>query len=238
MDRNEKKGLHSHSNGESGDPGTIKAVPESKTSISIVRGDKVSELSESGHLMQDEDVNQVQRIASNIHDSVALQSRIATESDPVLNPEDKSFSAAKWMKTFMEQLAEEGINNRGTGLALRNLSVYGRGPSVQTQETVASFLAAPLRFRELLSSRKAEPRRIIHSFDGLLKPKEILLVLGRPGSGCSTLLKTLTGHERGLEVGPESRVHFDGIPQVLMWKKFHGEVIYNDDVRASRVPRT
>lgn len=36
-------------------------------------------------------------------------------------------------------------------------------------------------------------RYILREFNGLLKPGEMMLVVGRPGSGCSTLLKTLAG---------------------------------------------
>jgi ABC-type multidrug transport system ATPase subunit len=36
-------------------------------------------------------------------------------------------------------------------------------------------------------------RYLLHDFTGCLKPGEMNLVVGRPGSGCSTLLKTLAG---------------------------------------------
>lgn len=36
-------------------------------------------------------------------------------------------------------------------------------------------------------------RYVIRGFSGLLRPGEMMLVLGRPGSGCSTFLKTLAG---------------------------------------------
>lgn len=36
-------------------------------------------------------------------------------------------------------------------------------------------------------------RYLLKDFSGVLKPGEMLLVVGRPGSGCSTFLKTLAG---------------------------------------------
>lgn len=42
----------------------------------------------------------------------------------------------------------------------------------------------------LLTSTKGDTRKIIADFVGLVKPGEMLFVLGRPGSGCSTFLRT------------------------------------------------
>ena len=72
---------------------------------------------------------------------------------------------------------------------------------------------------------------ILNGFDGLLQPGELLIVLGRPGSGCSTLLKTMCGELHGLHVEDGSIVHYDGIPQKQMVKEFKGEIAYNQEVR-------
>lgn len=87
-------------------------------------------------------------------------------------------------------------------------------------------------------------------FNGLLKKGELLLVLGRPGSGCSTLLKSICGELHGLDLDKESTIHYNGkvlsalsiiyradqnllgIPQSRMVKEFKGEVVYNQEVRA------
>jgi ATP-binding cassette subfamily G (WHITE) protein 2 (SNQ2) len=37
-----------------------------------------------------------------------------------------------------------------------------------------------------------EKRDLIHDFTGVVRDGEMLLVLGRPGSGCSTFLKAVT----------------------------------------------
>ena len=53
------------------------------------------------------------------------------------------------------------------------------------------------------------------------------LVLGRPGSGCSTFLKTISGETHGLHISTESNLQYQGIPASIMHSDFRGEVIYN-----------
>ena len=44
----------------------------------------------------------------------------------------------------------------------------------------------------IMNGMKAQTsRRILHNFQGTLKEGEMLLVIGKPGSGCTTFLKTL-----------------------------------------------
>lgn len=73
-------------------------------------------------------------------------------------------------------------------------------------------------------------RRILRKFDGLLESGELLLVLGRPGSGCTTFLKTLCGHFNGVRLEPESKINYQGISFDKMTKDYRGEVAYNQEV--------
>lgn len=51
----------------------------------------------------------------------------------------------------------------------------------------------------------------LHYFEGLIEDGELLLVLGPPGSGCSTLLKSLSGRTAGLHVGSELSIDYRGV---------------------------
>lgn len=42
-----------------------------------------------------------------------------------------------------------------------------------------------------------ERRDLIHDFSGVVRDGEMLLVLGRPGSGCSTFLKAIANKRVG-----------------------------------------
>lgn len=51
---------------------------------------------------------------------------------------------------------------------------------------------------------------ILKGVEGLVLPGEMLLVLGKPGSGCTTLLKTLAGQTHGFNVGKQSEFNYQG----------------------------
>lgn len=155
------------------------------------------------------------------------------ENAPALDPQSEHFDLSKWLQNFVKTLREQGVTAKQTGVLFKDLNVSGSGAALQVQETVGSMLLSPLRIGELFSFGKKEPKQILKSFDGLVRSGELLIVLGRPGSGCSTLLKTLCGELHGLAIDSNSSVHYDGIPQKLMKKEFKGEAIYNQEVNKS-----
>jgi ATP-binding cassette, subfamily G (WHITE), member 2, SNQ2 len=53
------------------------------------------------------------------------------------------------------------------------------------------FIKDQVVARLLPKSTTPEGRPILNGFSGIVKPGEMLLVLGRPGSGCSTFLRTI-----------------------------------------------
>lgn len=99
------------------------------------------------------------------------------------------------------------------GVSFHALSCYGSMSSTEYQKTFAScVLAIPGLFAPLLSRRRggATKIRILDEVDGLVRPGEMLLVLGRPGSGCSTLLKTLAGDRYGFKMGNSAAINYQG----------------------------
>ena len=66
------------------------------------------------------------------------------------------------------------------------------------------------------------------SSSGVLKPGEMCLVLGAPGSGCSTFLKTIA-NERGEYARVSGNVLYAGIDANEMAKMYKGEVVYNEE---------
>jgi ATP-binding cassette, subfamily G (WHITE), member 2, PDR len=58
----------------------------------------------------------------------------------------------------------------------------------------------------------------------------MLVVLGRPGSGCSTLLKTISGETDGFFVDSQSHVNYQGISMKQMHNDWRGECIYQAEV--------
>ncbi|KAG4429722.1 GTPase-activating protein [Cadophora sp. M221] len=148
--------------------------------------------------------------------------------DPVLDPGSPEFDVYKWSRMLMSLMDQNNVVQRRAGIVWKNLRVCGSGSAINLQKNVGSLLLAPLRFGEFFG--KGPEKTILNDFDGCLKTGEMLVVLGRPGSGCSTLLKSLMGELTGLDMKEQSMVHYNGIPQKQMVKQFKGEIVYNQEV--------
>lgn len=123
---------------------------------------------------------------------------------PAGNPSDES----RMTNEFTRPLDNK---KHGAGIAFRNLNVYGFGTTTDYQKTVANY---PLAYLSLLGALFGRIRKsridILQNFEGLVSSGEMLLVLGKPGSGCTTFLKTLAGHTHGLYVDQSSVINYQG----------------------------
>ena len=131
------------------------------------------------------------------------------------------------------QAHSEEEKTRHVGLVFKNLTVKGVGLGAALQPTLSDpFLGLPRLIQGLLSGKKAvtKPplRTILHDFTGCVRPGEMLLVLGRPGSGCSTFLKVLANQRYGYE-SVEGDVTYGGTDAKTMGKHYRGEVVYNPE---------
>ena len=52
--------------------------------------------------------------------------------------------------------------------------------------------------------------KVLHRLDGIVESGEILLVLGKPGSGTSEFLQTLVGETSGFEIAKETVISYEG----------------------------
>ena len=67
-----------------------------------------------------------------------------------------------------------------------------------------------------------------HRNSGVLRPGEMVLVLGAPGSGCTTFLKVVA-NERGAYANAMGDVRYAGISHSEMLKYYNGKVVYNQE---------
>lgn len=108
-----------------------------------------------------------------------------------------------------------------------NLRVIGAGSGATYQDTVAETALRPVKGILSLLSRKKDPEKtILHGIDGVVRAGEMLLVLGRPGSGCSTLLKNLAGFSEGY-VRYEGEIKYNGVDIDIIKRRFRADVAYN-----------
>lgn len=151
-------------------------------------------------------------------------SRKSTGGDPL--DLEHNFSLERYVRELLQRGEQQGVKSRNAGVCFQNVSTYGVGAGVAFEQTIFDPLTAPFRLKELIKGLKAPTKQIIHNFNGVVKEGEMLLVLGKPGSGCSTMLKTIAGEHNGYKK-VEGDIHFHGIPQKTMITKFKGEVVYN-----------
>ena len=113
---------------------------------------------------------------------------------------------------------ENEVIQRRAGIVWKDLKVCGSGSAINLQKNVGSAFLAPFRFNE--SFGKGVEKTILNNFEGVIKSGEMLVVLGRPGSGCSTLLKTLMGELHGLDLKEQSNIHYNGERNITICSNF------------------
>lgn len=136
------------------------------------------------------------------------------------------------------QAQSEEEKTRHKGVVFKNLTVTGMGLGAALQPTFGDvFLGLPRLVRDLIkkgpkgASGKPPVKTILNDLSGCVKPGEMCLVLGRPGSGCSSFLKVLGNQRFGYE-SVDGEIMYGGTDAKTMYKKYRGEVVYNpeDDV--------
>ncbi|KAJ6552975.1 pleiotropic drug resistance ABC transporter [Mycena capillaripes] len=141
------------------------------------------------------------------------------------------FDFEKTLRDIVRRHSEANIKTREIGVMFENLRVQGLGASVSYIETFGSFVN-PLRlFYFIKTLRHPRIRDILTGFEGTVRSREMLLVLGRPGSGCTTLLKTLANHRADFH-SVDGEVFYDALMPDEIAKRFRGDVQYcpEDDV--------
>ncbi|KZT04452.1 pleiotropic drug resistance ABC transporter [Laetiporus sulphureus 93-53] len=178
--------------------------------------------------------DKVARLPRNRHLSRFLRTLRAhseTTSDFTLVPNDVPFDMEKTLKTIVQRLDQADIVMRQLGVIFEDLRVVGLGASMTYQQTLGSVLN-PLqlvdKFREL---RHPPVRDILSGFEGCVRPGEMLLVLGCPGAGCSTLLKVLANQREEFHA-VYGDVRYDAFTPKDVHAHYRGDVQYvpEDDV--------
>ena len=89
-------------------------------------------------------------------------------------------------------------------------------------------LVQPWKFFNIGFGKSHTNKKILHPLSGFVKEGEMLLVLGRPGAGTTTLLKVLA-NMRGGYTKVDGDVSYGGIDPATFAKHYRGQVIYNEE---------
>ncbi|KAG8629663.1 hypothetical protein KVT40_003528 [Elsinoe batatas] len=153
---------------------------------------------------------------------------------------DDDFSLDNFMREGHFEKRKDGKSAKKVGVLYKNLTVQGVGATAEFVKTLPDAILGTFgpdlyrlisRFIPALKSSKGERRNLINHFSGVIRDGEMMLVLGRPGSGCSTFLKAIA-NDREAYAAVTGDVSYGGIPAEKQAKMFRGEVNYNpeDDI--------
>ena len=137
----------------------------------------------------------------------------------------------KHLHAMVNDLSEHNLPpmSSRSSVIWRDLLVRGAGAGVTYQQTVGEILRGPVTgIQRLMLKAKPPERVILHNIEGLVREGEMLLVLGRPGSGCSTLLKSLCGLTDEY-LGWQGEVRYNGVDVDTVKARFRGDVVYTSE---------
>ncbi|KAG6900277.1 hypothetical protein C0993_000465 [Termitomyces sp. T159_Od127] len=154
-------------------------------------------------------------------------------SDVTLNGsiDPEKFDFQKTLRAIVRKREEAHIKPRTLGVVFRDLEVVGLGASDTHQPTLGSLFSYKTVQAGIRAARHPPVRSILSGFEGAVKPGEMLLVLGRPGSGCTTFLKTMANMREEYHA-VNGEVHYDSLSPADIKNHYRGDVQYcpEDDV--------
>ncbi len=138
--------------------------------------------------------------------------------------------ASEWAmaEEVREKAAEDkrnGHKHRRLGVTWKHLTVKGVGTDSTVLENFRSQWNIPKQIQESRAPRRL--KTILENTHGCVKPGEMLLVLGRPGAGCTTLLKLLA-NKRSSFAEISGDVHYGSMTPEQA-KKYQGQIIINTE---------
>ncbi|KAH7070040.1 BcATRO, ABC transporter [Paraphoma chrysanthemicola] len=181
----------------------------------------------------DAEITELARKFTNQSMNHGHQNPFEAEPGSVLDPNSSNFRPRAWTEAFIRLKSRDPEKHpkQTAGISFRDLSVYGYGNTTDYQKSVGNvWLGLIGQVRKLAGISSPRKIDILRDFEGLVRSGEMLVVLGPPGSGCSTLLKTISGEIHGIHVEQSSKLNYQGISAEDMKTQFRGEAIYNAEV--------
>lgn len=140
---------------------------------------------------------------------------------------EQVFDLTEYLANQHAQLTEAGLKAKNMGLVWKHLTVKGLGADARSILTNGSVILKILQFWKWGKQSGSEVT-ILNDNDGFCKSGEMLLVLGRPNAGTSTLLRVLS-NMRAAYTSVQGNVTYGGIDAQEFGKYFKGEVCYNEE---------
>lgn len=168
-------------------------------------------------------------------DEVDLEAGPDDEKKDEEGDEDE-LDLGEFMREGHFERRSDGSSEKKVGVIYKDLTVKGTGATATFARTLPDAIIGtfgPDLYRNLchffpvFARKQGNLRTLINGFSGCVRDGEMMLVLGRPGSGCSTFLKAVANNrESYAEVSGE--VTYGGIPAEKQKKMYRGEVVSSD----------
>ena len=193
------------------------------------------------------DVKQAQRAFAELSKQLSVLSRANSRASiPRTQDVEKAISSEEtsedsWdledtLRGAKKADQDSGIKSKYIGVIWDNLTVRGIGGVKNFvkvfPDAFIDFFNVPGTIMHLMGyGKKGKEFNILQNFRGVAKPGEMILVLGRPGSGCTTFLKVIANQRFGY-TGIEGEVQYGPFDANTFEKRYRGEAVYNqeDDV--------
>ncbi|KII93944.1 hypothetical protein PLICRDRAFT_36161 [Plicaturopsis crispa FD-325 SS-3] len=155
------------------------------------------------------------------------------------NGESETFDLREYLAASTDAHQSAGIKHKHVGVTWEDLEVnvvggadmkfYIRTFGMALMEFfISPFLILMYLINQVRPSKRPPTRAILQKQSGVLKPGEMCLVLGCPGSGCSTFLKAIA-NQREEYASVTGDIRYAGMDAQEMHKYYKGEVAYNQE---------
>lgn len=133
-------------------------------------------------------------------DSASAEEQATQRKFGDIEKHEEDFASVDWsampeVRSIRQSHGGKNASKR-LGVTWKQLTVKGVGADASFNENVGSQFI-PEKLKRGTSVAVATTKTIIENSHGCVKPGEMLLVLGRPGAGCTTLLKVLANRRTG-----------------------------------------
>jgi ABC-type multidrug transport system ATPase subunit len=175
---------------------------------------------------------QSRRSQSKLRDEEKIVGISSSESEDIEEP----FDLEATLRGNKGEEDASGIKSKRIGVIWDGLTVSGLGG---VRNYVKTFPWAFVSFFNIYETgksilglgKKGKEFDILRNFKGMLRPGEMCLVLGRPGSGCTTFLKVISNQRYGY-TNINGEVLYGQFDALTFEKRYRGEAVYNgeDDI--------
>ncbi|KAJ8115109.1 hypothetical protein OPT61_g3162 [Boeremia exigua] len=183
----------------------------------------------------------IQDVTHNELDAAALQAQSETLSRLYRQTTTRSIDHAaglpeahRTFRSFLRERDPTGWYPEHRGVCFDKLTTYGITNDDNSAKTLLTALWRTLTAKDIYestfqrlftSTNSTSHRAIISNISGVVRGGEMVLVLGNPGSGCSTFLRTV-GNQHSNFTKVEGLLSFSGLSSEEVTKSYRGEVAY------------